>query len=91
MSVTARPGADLEREVAALTEALADARRRNARAAAEHDAAAARATEARELLRAEFGVSSVEEATALLTRLEAELGQQVDALRAALAAMQGQP
>lgn len=90
MSITARPAADLERQVATLTEALADARRRNARAAAEHDAAAARAAEAREVLQAEFGVSTVEQAKAMLAQLEAELGQQVDGLRAALDAMRGQ-
>lgn len=89
MSVTARPAADLERQVATLTDALGAARRNRARADAEHDAAAARATEARELLKAEFGVSTVEEAKAMLAGLEAELGEQVAALRAALEAMKG--
>lgn len=89
MSVTARPGVDLEREVATLTEAVAAARRDNARRAAEHDAAAARATEARERLQAEFGVSTVEEAKAMLAALESDLGEQVAALRAALDAMKG--
>ncbi len=79
-----RSKADLDAEVDAIRRRLADAQRARGRAEAERDAAEAAAATARAALSDQFGVTTVAQATALLADLEAELGAQVDALRAAL-------
>lgn len=71
---------DLETRIAA-------AERAHARAQGERDAAAADADRGRELLHAEFGVSTLDEAVALLTDLETQLVTATAALRDQLDAM----
>lgn len=75
---------DLDQAVAALKERIAAAQRARARAEHERDAAQARADTAREQLQRDFGVSTVDDAKAMLARLETELSNAVTQLRVAL-------
>lgn len=79
-----RPQPDVEAQVADIRRRLAEATRARVRAEADRDAAQATAEAARRQLADEFGVSSVTEATAMLSALESDLAVQLDALHAAL-------
>lgn len=79
-----RPQPDVEAQVADIRRRLAEATRARVRAEADRDAAQATAEAARRQLADEFGVSSVAEATAMLSALESDLAVQLDALHAAL-------
>jgi cob(I)alamin adenosyltransferase len=63
----------LAEDVTALQERLRDAERQRVRAEGARDSAQAAFATARDELKAEFGVSTVEEAAALLTQLKEEL------------------
>lgn len=75
---------DLDRAVTELKERIAAAQRARARAEHERDAAQARADSAREQLHRDFGVSTVDDARAMLDQLETELSTAVAQLRATL-------
>lgn len=77
-------GTDLDADVAALKTRLAAAQRARIRAEGERDAAKAAADAARDQLARDFGVHTVDEAKAMLARLEAELAAEVAAISAAL-------
>lgn len=77
-------GADLEAQVLAVRSRIAAAQRARSRAEMERDAAQAAADKARKQLADEFGVSSVEDAQAMLRTLQDELGQAVTDLRSQL-------
>lgn len=63
----------LAEDVTALQQKLRDAERQRVRAEGARESASAAFTTARDELKAEFGVSTVEEASALLTQLKEEL------------------
>lgn len=81
---------DLDAQVAVLAERLSVARRSNARADAELDAARATRDNVVATLTKEFGVATPDEARAKLEQLESELAAEIDALRQALDAMEAQ-
>lgn len=74
----------LAEDVTALQEKLRDAERQRVRAEGARDSAQAAFMTARDELKAEFGVQSVEEASALLTQLREELAVIVADLSAKL-------
>lgn len=78
--------ADLDEEVRSLKARIDQARSAQARAEHERSVAAAQAETAAAELREEFGVSTADEARALIERLEAELGAEVSRVRELLAA-----
>ncbi len=78
---------DLDEQVRLVRERIAAAQRARARAEHDRDAAKARADQAAATLRAEFGVSTVDDAKARLADLTAELTATLDALRADLDAI----
>ncbi len=75
---------DLDNQVTALKSRLAAAQRTKLRAEGERDAATATAAQARAQLAEEFGVTTVDEAKAMLAGLETDLAAQLDQIRAAL-------
>lgn len=79
-----KTGTDLEAEVLAVRGRIAAAQRARSRAEMERDAAQAAADKARRQLAAEFGVESVEDAQAMLAKLQDELAQAVGDLRTQL-------
>lgn len=76
--------ADLDTQLTDLKTRLAAATRARVRAEAERDSAIAAAGTAAGQLREEFGITTVEEARAMLTRLESDLGTMLHELRQAL-------
>ncbi len=82
--------ADVEQAVRTVRERIAAAQRRRARAEAEHDAAAAKAAQIRQALLDEFGVTSVEEARAMLTKVDTDLTTALYDLEQALTEAEGQ-
>jgi predicted nucleic acid-binding Zn-ribbon protein len=76
----------VEDEVAALKRAAEELRSRQQRLVAQAEAAEAEAGRALERLQADFGVSSVEEAEALLAKIDAELASEIAAVREGLRA-----
>lgn len=81
---TTTPARDLDGQIAAIRTRLATAQRTRLRAEAERDAAQAAAEQARQQLVAEFGVTTVADAQAMLSGLETELAGQLEQIRAAL-------
>jgi hypothetical protein len=71
---------DTDAQIRALQDRLAAAQRARVRAEHERDAATASARTAAEALRAEFGVSTVDEATTLLAGLEKDLAVELAAV-----------
>lgn len=80
----------VEQEVAALKRQAEEMAAAQQRAVAQAEAAEAEHARLLERLSAEFGVSSVEEAQALLERLDAELAAEIASVRAGLEAAQPQ-
>lgn len=81
---TTTPARDLDGQITAIKTRLATAQRAKLRAEAEREAAQTAADTARRQLAEEFGVTSVDDARAMLGGLETELASQLDTIRAAL-------
>lgn len=80
---------DFDAHVAQLTQKLAEARRAQARADHEVDAAQAAKESAQAKLEANFGVTTVDQARAKLAELEQHLADTITALTTELSAMEG--
>lgn len=81
---TTIPARDLDGQIAAIKTRLANAQRAKLRAEAEQAAAQTAADNARRQLADEFGVTSVDDAKAMLAGLESDLAAQLEQIRAAL-------
>ncbi len=74
----------LDDQVRALQDRLATAHATRHRAAAAHDAAQAKVTELRDLLRRDYGFDDVQQARTWLAQADTDVRQAVDAITAAL-------
>lgn len=76
---------NVEEELRSIRSQISTVQTKKARAQVEYDNAVERANTAKKTLKEEFGVSTTEDAKALLTNLEAELASAIENAKSGLA------